>query len=92
MVWLCMIPCLNLVWVWFAFPRLADSFKAYFDSVGDNSVGDCGKGLAFGFCGCWVGAVIPYIGGLILMAALIIVIIFLIKAVELKKKIPEGSA
>lgn len=92
MVWLLMIPCFNLVWIWFVFPGLATSYKAYFDSVGDQSVGDCGKGMAFGYCGCCVASMIPYVGALAGLAGLVLLIIFLVKANELKNKIPLDAA
>ncbi|RMD79934.1 MAG: hypothetical protein D6820_07465, partial [Lentisphaerae bacterium] len=46
LVWLLFVPCFNLIWIFFVFPRLATSLKNYFDDIGDESVGDCGRALA----------------------------------------------
>lgn len=43
MVWLLMIPLFNLFWNFIVLPRLSESLKAYFDSVGKTDVGDCGR-------------------------------------------------
>lgn len=88
MVWLLLIPCFNLVWNFFVYPKLADSYKAYFDSVGRPEVGDCGKGIGLAYCICVACSIVPYIGVLPALAALVLWIIFLVKAKELRDMIP----
>jgi hypothetical protein len=88
LVWLLLIPCFSLVWNFFVYPRLAESFKAYFDSVGDGWVGDCGRDLALGYAICAAVSIIPYLGCLTGIAALVLLILFLVKANELKNRIP----
>ena len=83
MVWLLLIPLFTFVWAFFVYPKIADSFKAYFDSVGRTDVGDCGRDLALIYC---ILAVIPYVG----LAALILLILVLVKFDALKKQIPSG--
>lgn len=78
MVWLLLIPCFGVIWNFWVYPGLSKSFKSYFDSVGDTTVGDCGKALAIWFCVC-VFCCGP--------AALVLLIIFMIRAFELKNKI-----
>src|SRR4051794_2730546 len=46
MVWLLFIPVFNLVWNFFVFPAIADSYRSYFHSIGRTDVGGCGRGLA----------------------------------------------
>ncbi|OGV78615.1 MAG: hypothetical protein A3K19_31835 [Lentisphaerae bacterium RIFOXYB12_FULL_65_16] len=96
MVWLLLIPCFNLVWNFFVYPKIAESYKAYFDSVGRTDVGDCGRSLAVTFCilavvGIPLG-IVPFIGGIIScflgLANLVIWILFMVKAVTLKGQIP----
>jgi len=42
-IWLILIPFFGLVWNFFVFQRIPESYRSYFDSIGDTSVGDCGK-------------------------------------------------
>lgn len=102
LVWLLLIPCFNIVWNFFVFPRLADSYKAYFDSVGRSDVGDCGRSLALWCCILpivhivlsWIGAVpalarvMGVVGCVVGLANLIVLITFLVKAGSLKGQIP----
>jgi hypothetical protein len=88
MVWLLLIPCFNFVWNFFAFPRLSKSLQAYFASVGNTAVGDCGEGLALGYSVCEVATLIPCVGLLVWIAAIVLLIIFLMKTNDLTKRIP----
>ena len=88
LVWLLLIPCFPVVWNFWVFPRLAESYKAYFDSVGDQSVGNCGGDLALAYCICSAVSIIPYLGCLTGIGALVLLIMFLVKAQELKNRIP----
>jgi len=88
LVWLLLIPCFNLVWNFFVFPKLSESFKAYFDSVGNTSVGDCGRDLGLGYAICSAVSIIPFVGCLTALASLVLVILFLMKANDLKNRIP----
>jgi hypothetical protein len=90
LVWLLLIPCFGIVWNFFVYPRLADSFKAYFDSIGDTSVDDCGRDLAMGYAVCCAVSIIPFLGCLTSLAALVLIVLFLVKANEFKNRIPVG--
>jgi hypothetical protein len=90
-VWFNMIPCVGIVFNFFVFPGLAKSYKAYFDSKGDTSVADCGEQLGLWYSICTVCCLIPYLNALAGMAALVLLILFLIKANELKNKIPMNA-
>jgi hypothetical protein len=91
LVWLLLIPCFHLVWNFFVFPKLSESFKAYFDSVGDSSVGDCGRDMGLGYAICSAVSIIPFVGCLTGLASLVLVILFLIKANDLKNRIPIAA-
>ncbi len=91
LVWLLLIPCFHLVWNFFVFPKLADSFKAYFDSIGDTSVGNCGRDLGFGYAICTAASAIPFVGCLTGIVSLVLLILFLVKANELKNRIPRTA-
>ena len=73
------------------FLKLADSFKSYFDSQGVTDVGDCGKVLNLVYCitaCCCLVPMLNYIAG---PASLVLLIIVLVKAVQLKNRIPVAA-
>ena len=86
-VWLLLIPVFNVAWNFLVFPGLSKSYKAYFDSVGDATVGDCGGRIALWFCVAMVGGFLPFLSRVAAPASLLLLIIYLIKAYELKAKI-----
>lgn len=86
-VWLLMIPCFNLFWNFKVYPGLSQSFKSYFDSVGDTTVGDCSAQIALWYCITSVCCIIPCVNYIAGPAALVLFIIFLVKAFDLKAKI-----
>jgi hypothetical protein len=91
LVWLLLIPCFSIVWNFFVFPRLSDSFKAYFQSIGDESVGDCGRGLGLGYAITSAVAVVPILGIVAALVSLVLLVLYLVKANELKNRIPAGA-
>nr|WP_320131541.1 hypothetical protein [uncultured Holophaga sp.] len=88
MVWLLIIPVFNLVWNFFVFKAVSESFQGYFESEGRTDQGDCGKnlGLAYSIVSCV--CVIPWVGGLAGLAALVLLIITLVKFNGFKKLLP----
>jgi hypothetical protein len=87
-VWLLMIPLFNLVWNFFVFPRLSDSFRSYFDGKPDEGVtDDCGRKLGMAYAICAAASVIPCVGFVAWPAALVIVVVFLVKANELRARV-----
>jgi len=88
LVWLLLIPCFNVVWNFFVFPGLSDSFKAYFDSVGDSSVGNCARDLGLGYAICCAASLVPLVGCLTGIVSLVLLILYLVKANDLKNRIP----
>ncbi len=91
MVWLLLIPCFNIVWNFFVYQRLADSYKAYFDSVGKTDVADCGKGIGLAYCICVACCLVPCLNYLAGPASLVLLVLYLIKAVNLKNLIPPQT-
>lgn len=90
--WLLLIPFFNLIWNFFVFPKVSQSYCAYFDSLGDDSPTDsqdCGEQLGWWYCGLCVASLVPCIGGIAGIAALVILILYLIKIGEFKNMIPE---
>jgi hypothetical protein len=87
LVWLLLIPCFNLIWNFFVFPKVSQSYKAYFDSVGRTDVGTCAAGLGMGYCICAVISIVPCVGFLAGVAGLVLLIMFLVEITRLKNQI-----
>jgi hypothetical protein len=86
-IWLILIPLFGLVWNFFVFQRIPESYKSYFDSIGDASVGDCGKSIGLWYAistACCFVPCVNYIAG---PASLVLLIIFLVKGFGLRGKI-----
>ena len=101
------IPCFGgiflAVYNFLFWPKLSRSFKAYFDSTGEQEVGDCGEKIAMIYCiGHAIMAAmaffgwIPYLGFFISIAAcglgmimFVFWIILLVKAGQYKGMIPD---
>jgi len=72
-------------------PKVASSLKSYFDAAGDNTVDDCGATVALWLCICPLLSIIPIIGILAPLAALILLIIFYAKASDLTGRIKKTA-
>ncbi len=90
MVWLLLIPCFGTVWNFFVFLKLSDSFKSYFDSQGITDVGDCVRTLSLVYCIATVLCVIPCLNYIAAPAALVLLIVTLVKFNDLKNRIPAA--
>lgn len=89
--WLLVIPLFNIVWAFFVFPGLARSYQSYFAQQGRTDVGDCGEKIGLWFAICFVANHIPCLNYVAAPACLVLLIIFLVKALNLKGQIPEGA-
>ena len=87
MVFLMLIPCFNLIWVFFVGARIPRSFQNYFEAHERYDHGDCGAqiGLWWGICTvCQIIPLVNYIAG---PAALVLLIVFLVKISSMKGEI-----
>jgi hypothetical protein len=91
MVYLMLIPCLNIVWVFFVTLRLSTSFQKYFAAHGRTEVGDCGYQLGLWYSICTVASIVPCVNYVAGPAALVLLIIYLVKVMGLKNQIPLGA-
>ena len=87
MVWLNMIPCFPLIWNFFVFQRVPDSFQSYFASIGRTDVGDCGKQIGLWYAIATACAFVPLVQYVAGPASLVLLIISLVKFHELKGKV-----
>jgi hypothetical protein len=84
LVWLLLIPCFSIVWNFFIYLPLSKSYKAYFDSINRTDVGDCQYGVAVTYSCLYAAFFVPFAS----LAALVLLIIYLVKIHELKNQIP----
>ena len=92
MVYLMLIPCFNLVWVFFVTLRLSRSFQKYFAAHGRSDVGDCGYQIGLWYSICVVASIVPCVQYVAGPAGLVLLIIYLVKVTGLKNQIPLGAA
>jgi hypothetical protein len=92
MIWLLLIPLFNLVWNFFVFLRIPESYESYFRSIG-RDVGDAGKKIGLAYAICAACSIIPCVGPFAGLAGLVLLIIFLVKIYQLKGQIgvPAGG-
>jgi len=86
---LLLIPCFNLFWNFMVYPPLARSYQAYFQSVGRTDVGDCGEKIGLWYSIAAIGGLIPLVNIIAGPAALVLLIVYLVKAYQLRGQIPE---
>lgn len=90
MVWLLLIPCFPLVWNFFVFLKLSKSYQSYFAAQGVDDVGDCAEKIGLWYAITVACSIIPCVNYIAGPASLVLLIIYLVKAVELKKRILEA--
>jgi hypothetical protein len=92
LVWLLMIPCFSLVWNFFVYLRLPDSYQAYFAATGRTDGSDYGRGIGLAYAICSVCCIIPFVNYIAGPAALVLLIIFLVKINGYKNQIAVVAA
>ena len=92
LVWLLLIPCFHLLWNFFVYLRIPASYQAYFAATGKGDGSDFGRGIGLAYAICAVCCFIPLINYLAGPAALILLIVFLVKAAGYKKQIAVEAA
>jgi hypothetical protein len=92
-IWLLLIPVFHLVWNFFVYPRVSESYRMYFNSQGRIDVGDAGQGVGLAFSICAIFVYMPCINLCAAPATLILLIIYLVKIYDLKSQIgsPGGG-
>lgn len=91
MVWLLLIPLFNIVWMFFVYLRLAKSFQGAYAAQG-RSEGDCGEKIALIYCITACAAMIPCVNLIAGPAALVLLIIVLIRFNGLKSGLANPPA
>lgn len=94
-VFLALIPCFHLFWIFMITSKISHSYQQYFHQLGRHDVGKCGEGVGLAYCICAVtGTVLgaipcigPCFGGPLGLASLILLIIYLVTIFGLKSQI-----
>lgn len=91
MIWLLMIPLFNLVWNFFVYQQIADSYTRVFASRGQPQRGGAERQLGLAFSICAACSVVPCLGALAALAALVLLITYLVKMFALKTELETGG-
>ena len=87
-IWLLLIPFFNLYWVFVVFLRIPESYQSYFASVGRaDEFGDCGYNLGKWYAICVLCSIVPCVNYAAGPAALVLLVLFLVKMFGLKAKV-----
>ena len=87
LAFLLLIPFFAIIWAFFVHPRVAASLQAWSAARGIATNGDCGGSLALALCLCGVVSFVPLLGLLAGLAALVLLVIFYVKAFELSAQL-----
>ena len=90
-VWLLLIPIFSLGWNFFVYLRLSESYQSYFAEHGRADVGDCGRSLGMWYAICGVAILAPCVNTAAGPAGLVLLVMFHVKAFELRKMIPQEA-
>lgn len=90
-VWLNLIPCFNLVWLFITVNRVAESLEEEFYDRRLPREGDFGKGLGITYLSLYLAGMIPYIGALFSIGGLICWIMYWVKISGFSKQLAEDD-
>lgn len=85
------IPLFNLVYGFIVYPKICESIKNEYRSLGMAEDGDFGRSLAITMCALSFGAFIPFINFLTPIAILVVWIIFWVKINGYKEVLMEKN-
>lgn len=92
MVWLNLVPCLNIVWQFVTVIRVSESLDNEFYARGYRREGDYGKNLGIAYCALNLVGAIPYIGVIFSIAGLVCFIMYWVKIAGFSKQLAESDS
>ncbi len=92
LIFLLLVPLLNLVWIFVVVVKVSQSFQKYFAAQQKTDVGDCGFGIGLGWAITAVCVWIPVFGTLSGLASLVLMVIYLAKISQLKTLVGATAA
>jgi hypothetical protein len=87
MIWLLLVPLVNLVWSFFVVLNMAKSLGAEFQKRGMAEEPEPGKKLGLIMCVLFCCGIIPLLGALCSLGGLVCWILYWLKIVEFSKKL-----
>jgi Domain of unknown function (DUF4328) len=87
---LLLIPLFNLVWNFIFLARVSAGLQSYFQSRNDTAAGDCGAAIGLWFSICAIGSWIPIASCVAAPAAIVLLIIYLVKISGLRTRVLAG--
>jgi hypothetical protein len=86
-VFLLLVPLVNIVWLFFVVMRLSEGYQQYFAAQQRTDVGDCGYRVGLGWAIAGACVVVPIANAFAGLAALILMILYLVKMSQLKAQV-----
>jgi hypothetical protein len=91
-VFFLLIPLVNIVWLFFVVMKLSQGYQEYFAANPRPGVGDCGYGVGLGWAVAAVCVIVPVAHFFAGLAALILMILYLVKMSQLRALVVPPTA
>jgi hypothetical protein len=93
LVFLLLVPLVNLFWLFYVVLKLAEGYKEYFAAHPAGDVGDCGQGLGLGWAVATLCVIVPVANKFAGIASLVLMILYLVKMSQLRGMVasPPGA-
>ena len=75
LIFLLLVPLLNMVWIFFVVIKVSQSFQKFFAAQQRTDVGDCGYGIGLGWAITAVCSLLPMIGIISALASLVLMVL-----------------
>jgi hypothetical protein len=90
-VFLLLVPVVNMVWLFIVVMKLSEGYQQYFAAQQRTDVGDCGYRLGLGWAIAGLCVIVPIAHVFAGLAALILMILYLVKMSQLKAMVAPPS-
>ncbi|MBK7642893.1 MAG: DUF4328 domain-containing protein [Planctomycetes bacterium] len=87
---LLLIPLFNLIWNFVLLARVSGGMQSYFGAKGDTSAGDCGASIGLWYSICCIACFVPIASCIAGPAALVLLILYLVKISGLRTRVLIG--
>lgn len=87
---LLLIPLWNLIWNFILFARVSGGMQSFFQSKNDTTAGDCGAAIGLWYSICVLVCFVPIASCIAAPAAIVLLIIYLVKISGLRTRVLAG--
>ena len=91
-IWLLLVPLVNLVIMFLVAIKVPDSFRNYFQQLGNQSFGDCGKTFGLVWAIATVACLVPLLNYIAGIVSLVCMILFIVKLWTMAGNLKEKPA